>query len=160
MGNIEIKKIEIPEEFNWSFTHKAHKKNWYIILFIFYLFLFAFNYFLLGNNLLFLGVLIFSLVFLVFNGMKDRTVHFQIKDSGIVLESQEIKWDNLKGFSLASYDDEKILFLLPKTFPYFKIMIPYTKEDEDTIKEYLMLKLKKININDTWVDMLVRFFIF
>jgi len=28
-------------------------------------------------------------------------------------------------------------------------MIPYTKEDEDTIKEYLMLKLKKININDT-----------
>jgi hypothetical protein len=39
-------------------------------------------------------------------------------------------------------------------------MIPYTKEDEDTIKEYLMLKLKKININDTWVDMLVRFFIF
>ena len=149
---IEEKPVEIISEqfvplniesFDW--THEIKEKH---VFFYFLLFLFSAIVIYLGykyNNWILTLIVVLGFVMIVQRNAKVD--HFRIDAQGVTIQDQQFLWTGINKCGIEKLNDNvSLIALIPNTFPYSKIYVPFQNDKQ---REIISLVNKYSKLEET-----------
>ena len=136
----------VPLDINFfEWTYEIKEKH---LIFYFLLFALSAGIIYLGykyNNWILTLIVVLGFVMIVQRNTKVDT--FRIDQGGVTIQNQEILWSSISKCGIETLNDNvSLIALIPNTFPYTKIYIPFQNEKQ---REILSLINKYSKLEET-----------
>ena len=152
---LTLVKWQTPE-----FEYHEKSSDWYWAVGIITVGFFALAI-ILKNFLFALMILLAGFTFAMYGAKKPKTVSFALTSRGIKIENVLYPYDDLKSFWL-NYDPPRVkeLYIISKKVLLPQLSIPLGQANPNEIREHLLKFLEEKEIQESFADVIARFFRF